>query len=269
MLNTAPLVCPLCQATVEFPVPSCSHCQVSIRNAIEKDSNYLKNSYPILDLTPESLGRSSDRQPLRTRFFQTQLVAYAYERLLPALWAMGLRHNGIQREGDRVVNWFADLNISAGSAVAVDLSCGTGIITRRLIRDTSMAVMALDYSVEMLRELQARCSDNLIDPSRIALVRADATFLPLQSNSVDAIYSGAAMHCWPKAEATFEQIHSALKPGGKLYLTTFLKPLPSLVFRFFSPTEILQIAEDAGFSGDRLQLNTSGIYATLTATKSD
>ena len=267
VIPNAPLICPLCQADVEFPHPSCQHCQASIRNATARDSQYLNTPYPIIDLTPESLGRLPDRQPLRTRMFQTQLIAYGYERLLPALWAMGLRQKGIDREGDRVEEWFADLQGTSGPAIALDLSCGTGIVTRRLIRDTTMNVIALDYSAEMLGELQARCREERIDPNRIAIVRADATHLPLKPNSIDAIYSGAAMHCWPDAEATFKQIHTVLKLGGKLYLTTFLKPLPSLVFRFFSPPEIRQIAKDAGFSGDRLQLEASGIYATLIATK--
>ena len=268
VIPNAPLICPLCQANVEFPHPSCQHCQASIRHATARDSQYLNTPYPIIDLTPESLGHSPDLQPLRTRLFQTQPIAYAYERLLPALWAMGLRQNGIDREGDSVVEWFADLKGTSSPAIALDLSCGTGIVTRRLIRDTAMNVIALDYSAEMLGELQARCRKERIDRNRIAIVRADATHLPLKPNSIDAIYSGAAMHCWPDAEATFKQIHTVLKPAGKLYLTTFLKPLPSIVFRFFSPTEIGQIARDAGFAGDRLQLDASGIYVTLTATKS-
>ena len=267
VIPNAPLACPLCKALVEFPHPTCPHCQASVRNAIARDSCYLNHPYPIIDLTPESLGSSPDRQPLRTRLFQTQLIAYAYERLLPAIWALGLRQNGIDREGDRVVEWFADLQGTNDPAIAVDLSCGTGIVTRRLIRGTSMTVIALDYSAAMLGELQARCREERIDPNRIAIVRADATHLPLQPNSIDAIYSGAAMHCWTDAEATVKQVHTALKPGGKLYLTTFLKPLPSLIFRFFSPTEIRQVAKDAGFAGDRLQLDASGIYVTLTATK--
>lgn len=224
--------------------------------------------YPILDLTPESVAGTPTSQPLRTRLFQTQAIAFAYERLLPTFWAMGLRQSGIEREGDRVVEWFSDSDGNGNSAIALDLSCGTGIVTRRLLRDTSVNVIAIDYSAEMLEELQARCQDEGIDPERLALVRADATSLPLQSNSIDAVYSGAAMHCWPNAEATVKHIHAALKPHGKLYLTTFLKPLPSLIFRFFTPDEIRRIATEAGFSSDRLNLTTSGIYVTLAAQKS-
>ena len=262
------LCCPLCRADVKELPATCSRCCDRCANSLQTSVRSAQ-TYPILDLTPDTLAGVPASQPLRTRLFQTQAVAQAYERWLPALWALGLRQQGIEREGDRVVTWFSEGEKFDNSAVAIDLSCGTGIVTRRLLSDTSMNVVAIDYSSEMLEELQARCRREFIDPARLALVRADATTLPLRPNSVDAIYSGAAMHCWPDAEATFGQIHAALKPLGKLYLTTFLKPLPSLFFRFFAPDEIRQIACDAGFAGERVWLATNGIYATLTATKSE
>ena len=181
---------------------------------------------------------------------------------MPLLWAMGLRKQGIDREGEQVVEFFEGVR-----GIVADLSCGTGIVTRRLLRKTTLSAIALDYSAEMLAELQSRCRTENLNPQRLVILRADVTALPFQRESIDAIYSGAAMHCWPDAEAAMAEIFRCLKPAGKLYLTTFLKPLPSLVFRFFTPEELRKIAEAAGFRGDRLQVERSGIYATLTACK--
>ncbi|MEM9567899.1 MAG: class I SAM-dependent methyltransferase [Cyanobacteria bacterium P01_E01_bin.34] len=261
------LCCPICRQNLGQRSPGDSHCADRCTTVL-KASLRSAQTYPILDLTPEALTGTPTSQPLRTRLFQTQAIAFTYERLLPALWAMGLRQSGIEHEGARVVEWFSGGDGNGNSATALDLSCGTGIVTCRLLHDTLVNVVAIDYSAEMLEELQTRCQNEGIDPERLALVRGDATSLPLQPNSIDAVYSGAAMHCWPDAEVTVKQIHTALKPDGKLYLTTFLKPLPSLIFRFFTPGEIKRIAIRAGFPSDCLNLTTSGIYATLTAQKS-
>lgn len=262
------LACPVGQTELFALNSNRPECQL-IRERSESATSQ-EELFSVLDLTPkgsasDAYQSSRNKRPLRMRLFQNAAIAYAYERVLPALWATGLRKSGIEREGDRVLDWFADVG-DGKQGVVVDLSCGTGIVARRLVRDSPFHIIAMDYSLEMLKELQARCREQSLDSTRIAIVRADVSRLPLVPDSVDAIYSGAAMHCWPDAEAGMSQIYSALKPGGKLYLTTFLKPLPSFVFRFFSLDEIARIAKEAGFTGE-LKLEGSGIYATLMTSK--
>ena len=271
---------PLCEC--QESTRRCDRCQTQFTNITTLD----KPGEAITDLTPSTSSADGRAQPepmpLRTRLFQTEAIAFFYEKLLPSLWSLGLRQQGIEREGDRLLAWLREQTNGSGSDsinsrslaresehsfTVVDLSCGTGIMSRRLLKDTHCSVIALDYSEQMLKELIALSSTTNIDRSRLTVIRADVAALPLRSQCIDAIYSGAAMHCWPDAERAMAEIYRVLVPGGKLYLTTFLKPLPSWVFRFFTPAEIEQIAANTGFDRDRLQLEATGVYATLKAVK--
>lgn len=123
------------------------------------------------------------------------------------------------------------------TGTVVDLSCGSGLMTRRLVRpmihasipnlhasvhpsicaDASPApspapffpslqvksgrfsrVIAADYSESMLRETARRFRVEGMDAPE--LVRCDAARLPFQTASLDAIHAGAALHCWPALE---------------------------------------------------------------------
>ncbi|MGH7998551.1 MAG: class I SAM-dependent methyltransferase [Brasilonema sp.] len=124
-------------------------------------------------------------------------------------------------------------------------------------------IIALDYSESMLAQLQQEMKLDGISPSQITIIRADVEALPLASNSIDAIYAGAAMHCWKDAVEGIRNIYRVLLPGGKLFATTFLKPFPSIVFQFFSLQELQDIMLTAGFKKDNVQLQARGLYATI------
>jgi ubiquinone/menaquinone biosynthesis C-methylase UbiE len=67
----------------------------------------------------------------------------------------------------------------------------------------------------------------------ISWIRGDAGGLPFSSGVLDAVHWGAAMHCVPDVEQALEEVYLVLKPGGRLYAITFLRPFPDVVFRFF------------------------------------
>jgi len=147
--------------------------------------------------------------------------------------------------------------------VAVDLSCGTGIVARELAKSKlARQIVAIDYSESMLAVLQQQ-----ISTTNLAIVRGDVEALPLTNDSVDAMYCGAAMHCWENPDRAIENIYRVLRPGGKLYLTTFLQPLPSIVFRFFSPQELADIFTNSGFLKDSLDIQSRGVYAIVKCSK--
>jgi hypothetical protein len=129
-------------------------------------------------------------------FFQLPATSFIYER--------GYRQQfetvgfpGIDKEFAEIDEYF----VSANAKTVLDLSCGSGFMTRRLIKSGNYdRVLAADLSPSMLIETRSRCrQDTDIGKSRLpTLVRCDSAQLPFRSNSLDAIHAGAAMHCWPR-----------------------------------------------------------------------
>lgn len=134
------------------------------------------------------------------------------------------------------------------STTIVDLSCGSGLMARRLVRSKKWdRVIAADFSESMLRETRRRfVEEKLTVPE---LVRADASRLPFQSDSVDGIHAGAALHCWPKLEESLRECLRVLKPGGRMYASTFEvnERLQSNTFRFFQLEELRKLFVASGF----------------------
>lgn len=91
----------------------------------------------------------------------------------------------------------------------------------------------------------------------------------MQSNSVDALHAGAAMHCWPELVKAASEIHRVLKPGGRYFATTFLSSYfgtlqsaeggasgPSRqAFQYFESTDQLRsLLEEGGFSPHKISI---------------
>jgi SAM-dependent methyltransferase len=200
------------------------------------------------ELTDELRAAWNTRTQVGT--FRSPFTAFLYERG----WRQNFRNAGfpgVDKEYREAAAFFCE------RGVVVDLSCGTGLMTRRLVRSARFdRVLALDYSEAMLTETARRFRAERIDTSSLTLARADVAQLPLRPSSVDAVHAGAALHCWPEVEAGLREIHAALKPGGKLFATTFLTQAAPFVgatgegggsFRFFRLTELQGLLRDAGF----------------------
>ena len=122
-------------------------------------------------------------------------------------------------------------------------------------------VIAVDFSESMLGEVIKRAKEE--DCPDFDVVRADVANMPFCDASVDAIHSGAALHCWPSVQDGLAQVARVIKPGGKFFATTFLWGIPDeavslgenlssvsgrRAYRFFSPTELEYLMKSAGFS---------------------
>ncbi|MBH8564385.1 class I SAM-dependent methyltransferase [Nostoc sp. CENA67] len=257
------ITCPICHLPLAEVPQRCDTCLDYFRNELEKAPSSL------IDLTPDAVqrqieGNAAETKPLRTELFRSPIISFFYERILPPIWAMGLRNlGGIDVEFQQCTEFFGE-----DPEIVVDISCGTGIMARRLaLLGKYEQIIALDYSESMLAQLQQQMKLDGISPSQITIIRGDVEALPLASDSVDAIYAGAAMHCWPNAEAGIRNIYQVLRKGGKLFATTFLKPLPSIVFRFFTVDELRQILLTTGFHLDHVQVEAHGLYGIIRCVK--
>ena len=88
----------------------------------------------------------------------------------------------------------------------LDLGCGTGDLTRQ-IADRGARVTGIDASSEMVSEAQRKhpgLGFSLADGQEL---RFDGDF--------DAVFSNAALHWMPRADAVAEGVARALRPGGR------------------------------------------------------
>lgn len=118
--------------------------------------------------------------------------------------------------------------------VIVDMSCGSGLFSRRFLASKKFAgVVAADFSESMLNEAKTYFDqDAALDSNKYILARMDVGRLPFATGSVAAIHAGAALHCWPDPQNAFAEISRVLRPGGVFLGTTFLKaaaPLGEIV----------------------------------------
>ena len=254
-----------------------------------KDAASLSSSR-ITDMMPAASTDSShnnnnnnnNNKPLRQQLFTSPIISTLYERILPPLWEMGLRIGGPDAEYHSAASFLG----GDGTGVALDLCCGTGFVAVRMAASLDFRhVFALDYSPQMLKECMAsvvrtrrrrnHCSDNNNNNNKddnlllpLSILRGDAGSLPFQDNCLDAVHWGAAMHCVPDVEQALAEVYRVLKPGGRLYATTFLRPFPDVVFRFFEVDEIKTLAWDAGFDDKNfLEVQGKGVYGVLCAIK--
>lgn len=102
--------------------------------------------------------------------------------------------------------------------VILDVGAGTGIATAALAKRYKKArIVALDFALPMLRQTHRRGSWL----RRPLCVCGDAEQLPLADDSVDLIFSNAAIQWCNDLEGTFSEFRRVLRPGGLLMFSTF------------------------------------------------
>lgn len=184
-----------------------------------KKSYTSKNTY--LDLTVTAGTKTyTEFRPAATELFRSPLVSFVYERG----WRQNFNSRGFPGP-DEEFKMAQDLFKSAEGGTLVDVSCGSGLFSRKFAKSrTYSRVVALDFSENMLRQCYdfIKADDTILN-SNLALVRADVSRLPFTSGSVDAVHAGAALHCWPSPSNAIAEINRILRSGGVFVGTTFLR----------------------------------------------
>jgi demethylmenaquinone methyltransferase/2-methoxy-6-polyprenyl-1,4-benzoquinol methylase len=185
--------------------------------------------------------RASDGSPLPDRRRAT------YERDIRAMFA----HIARGYEGfDHVASmgqdflwrpralWDLDRFRTDATAVrrVLDLGCGTGELTRQVLRHyPGSVVTGADFTPEMLegaaRALAAR------DRGRVELTRSTARRLPFRDAQFDLVVSGFVARNLPDLPGAFAEVRRVLAPGGSAMILDITGPsqpfLRSLFLAYF------------------------------------
>lgn len=101
-----------------------------------------------------------------------------------------------------------------GNEVMMDAGCGSGQLTRELLRDLpDGVVVGVDLSQNMLKKAQNHLRPDF--GSRVRFVAADLQDLPFRQ-AFDGIFSTAAFHWAPDHARLFRSLLLSLRPGGWL-----------------------------------------------------
>jgi demethylmenaquinone methyltransferase/2-methoxy-6-polyprenyl-1,4-benzoquinol methylase len=188
-------------------------------------------------------------------------------------------------------------------AAVLDICCGTGHMTRALLRGRPMGsrpILAADFAREMLARGDrqfGRPGAGESEPYAIP-IEADALRLPLRAASQDLIVSAFGFRNLVNYEAGLREFHRVLKPGGQLGILDFSEPgglmgkgysvyfrrvlpavariiggkegayryLPASVGSFPPPAEMLAMMRAVGYVNCDWQAYTFGIAGLYTGT---
>jgi len=97
----------------------------------------------------------------------------------------------------------------------VDLCCGSGAHALHLAA-TGAPTIGLDYSDRYISAAARDAREQRIDHAEF--VCADATSMPLASNSISLLYCFSALYAMPRSEAVVNEVARVLRPGGHAIL---------------------------------------------------
>ncbi|KAL9181395.1 hypothetical protein ACHAXT_010200 [Thalassiosira profunda] len=236
---------------------------------------------PLRSIIANATNSDVEYIPMRD-LFTSPSVSFAYERG----WRQGFAAAGFpgaDKEFELAQEYFAPV----GKSVLVDMSCATGLFTRRFAKSNVYdRVIACDYSDSMLTEARRRIradSEIASSSTKLDLVRCDVAKIPMKTDSIDAFHAGAAMHCWPEIEKSLAEIHRVLTPGGRYFATTFLGTYFNGVasaeratnggadleqnlqaFQYFPSVDYLRdLLLDAGFEKDKVDIEVVGASCVI------
>jgi SAM-dependent methyltransferase len=160
------------------------------------------------------LGADARPQSLGARVMQSRSLAQVYERWWrPVVFSVttGFRIPNFDAESELILARLSHL-----PGPWLDLSCGPGNLTRRLVENAAgRAVVGVDLSRHMLTVAGRRAPG-------AKLVRASASALPFVDGAFGAVVNLAALDLYPSARSVVLEAARVLAPGGRWIASTFV-----------------------------------------------
>lgn len=126
-------------------------------------------------------------------------------------------YSSVTREGlDRVLS---ELQLRPDDHL-VDMCCGRGGIGLWFAKESGARVTGIDFSPTAIAEA-ARRAELFVTRDRAAFVVADASDIPLDSHSADAVVCIDAMQMLPNRQAVLTEARRLLRERGRMVFTTW------------------------------------------------
>jgi demethylmenaquinone methyltransferase/2-methoxy-6-polyprenyl-1,4-benzoquinol methylase len=195
----------------------------------------------------------------------------------------------VDRRWRRIAGAKARDLVGHGTALCLDLCCGTGDLAIELNRSLETHVIAADFCHPMLRRAAEKAA------GRIRPIEADALALPFSNGCFDVVTIAFGLRNLQDRASGLREIHRVLRPGGAVVILEFSKPVVPVfkgIFEFYfnnvlpvvgsmvsgdsnayrylhdsvrefpGQEELLEMMRGAGFSAPRY-INLTGGIATL------
>ena len=208
-----------------------------------------------------------------------------------------LLSGNIDKRWRRSVAKSLNATLSQGDARILDVACGTGDLSLTLFESGEAQIVGLDFCRPMLEIAQSKATKS---GSTVPFVEGDALDLPFRDSSFDAATIAFGLRNLASVEAGFKELLRVLKPGGKVAVLEFSKPLvpllrvvfrvyftkllpffgglisgsksayqylPESVSRFPDQSQLAAIMKDAGFVEINFKNLTGGIAALHIGTR--
>ncbi len=135
-------------------------------------------------------------------------------------WSVQYDRRGLQRSTYRPVHDAVLARLQGiDPSVVVDLGCGTGQLTQRLVGTfPAAAIVGVDLSDGMLARAAGRLAT--AGDGATGLVQADAEQLPFAVSSVDVVVCTESFHWYRDQAQALNELARVLRPGGRLLIAS-------------------------------------------------
>jgi len=126
---------------------------------------------------------------------------------------------------DQIDNQLVDYVLSMGTkGTLLDLGTGPGQIPIKLAkRDPHIRVIGIDLSTAMLKIAVERARQEQVS-SRVFFLKANATSIPVETNSVDLLICNSTLHHFQNPVLVFNEVNRVVKKGGGVYFRDLRRP---------------------------------------------
>lgn len=147
--------------------------------------------------------------------------------------------------------------ICGKNAKVLDIGFGNGYMLEQLAKSSSIKLMGIDISRDMLENATKRCNE-YISEERIKLSVGNVSNLEFTDHSIDEVYTINTIYFWEDIDKGFREVFRVLKPKGAFVNTFCTKNYLDKVactkygFAKYSEKEIEEVAVRNNFTVEKV-----------------